>query len=47
MASHLLWFRLKSGKVWHVSVGRGGALCGQIVPQFGGERQPKRPPTER
>lgn len=44
MASHLLWFRLAHGKVWHVAAsGSPVALCGQSLPARG-ERQPKRPP---
>lgn len=44
MASHLLWFRLPKGRVWHVSCsGAPVALCGQSIPARG-ERQPKRPP---
>ena len=45
MASHLLWFRLPKGRVWHVACsGSLVALCGQTVPSDRGERQPKRPP---
>ena len=44
MSSHLLWFRLRSGRVWHVAAsGSPVALCGQSLPARG-ERQPKRPP---
>ncbi|MBK7823575.1 MAG: hypothetical protein IPJ61_21550 [Tessaracoccus sp.] len=44
MASHLLWFRLPKGRVWHVACsGAQVALCGQSIPARG-ERQPKRPP---
>lgn len=44
MPSHLLWFRLRSGRVWHVAAsGSPVALCGQSIPARG-ERQPKRPP---
>lgn len=44
MASHLLFFRLSHGKVWHVACsGALVALCGQSIPARG-ERQPKRPP---
>ena len=44
MSSHLLWFRLRSGRVWHVAAsGAHVALCGQPLPARG-ERQPKRPP---
>ena len=44
MASHLLWFRLPKGRVWHVACsGALVALCGQSIPARG-ERQPKRPP---
>jgi len=44
MASHLLWFRLPKGRVWHVAAsGAQVALCGQAIPSRG-ERQPKRPP---
>lgn len=44
MSSHLLWFRLPKGRVWHVAAsGALVALCGQSIPARG-ERQPKRPP---
>ena len=44
MASHLLFFRLPKGRVWHVACsGALVALCGQSIPARG-ERQPKRPP---
>ena len=44
MSSHLLWFRLPKGRVWHVAAsGSPVALCGQSLPARG-ERQPKRPP---
>lgn len=44
MSSHLLWFRLPNGRVWHVAAsGSPVALCGQSIPARG-ERQPKRPP---
>ena len=44
MASHLLFFRLPKGRVWHVACsGAQVALCGQSIPARG-ERQPKRPP---
>ena len=44
MASHLLWFRLPKGRVWHVACsGALVALCGQSIPARG-ERQPTRPP---
>ncbi len=44
MASHLLFFRLPKGRVWHVACsGSPVALCGQPIPERG-ERQPKRPP---
>lgn len=44
MASHLLWYRLPKGRVWHVACsGALVALCGQSIPARG-ERQPKRPP---
>ncbi len=41
--SAISWFRLPRGRVWHVALG-GRALCGEWIPQRGGEWLPGLPP---
>lgn len=41
--SGISWFRLPRGRVWHVALG-GRALCGEWIPQRGGEWLPGLPP---